>query len=232
MLPDLHYGSYLSRKEILARIRSLKSRRESWNGVIDIGPSQRPWSAEVLDAAIDIFPCPAARVNFSGDLNDPRSWMPLLDYCQRHGKFSFCICSHVLEDLSYPQIALEFMPQVAERGFIAMPSIWSELKHNSGNPFKGAIHHRWIAGGGEKGLALASKITLLEYLSFNIPEPITWDDEIRLFWEGTIASEFLNNNYLGPTPSDVIEMYKKFVYQCHMHRKSFGDKPVAELAYE
>src|SRR4029077_6051445 len=102
----------------------------------------------------------------TGNLNDSRSWDPVLRHVAEHGRFSYSICSHTLEDLAYPAITLEMLPRISECGYIAVPSRYLESLRPEG-PYRGFIHHRWVLDADEThmSLILAPKIPLLEHLA-------------------------------------------------------------------
>ena len=181
--------------------------------VIDVGAAANPWTAEVLDATFDMNDCPIAPLQFTGNLNDSRSWDAVLKHVSRHGRFSYAVCSHTLEDLAYPAMALEMLPRIADAGYIAVPSRYLEAMRPEG-PYRGFIHHRWVLDSFDGELVLAPKIGLLEYLALAgeagwpaAPERF----EFQMIWRGAIAFTPLNNDYLGPTRGDVINYYARFL---------------------
>jgi FkbM family methyltransferase len=181
--------------------------------VIDVGAAANPWSGEVLDATFDMGDCAAAPLHFRGNFNDPRAWEPLLAHVARHGRFSYCICSHTLEDLAYPAVTLEMLPRIAEAGYVAVPSRYLEsLKPEQ--PYKGFIHHRWILDNMGEDLVLAPKIGLLEHLALGAEAdwPARSDRfEFQMTWRGAIRFQALNGDYLGPTRESVIGLYGQFL---------------------
>jgi FkbM family methyltransferase len=197
---------------LLAWLKDRKARCVDFS-VIDVGAAANPWSAEVLDATFDMNACAAAPLQFTGNLNDPRSWDAVLRHVSRHGRFSYAICSHTLEDLAYPAMALEMLPRIADAGYISAPSRYLEALRPEG-PYRGFIHHRWVLDSFEDELVLAPKIGLLEYLALGgeaawpaAPERF----EFQLIWRGAIAFRPLNGDYLGPTRGDVIGYYAQFL---------------------
>ena len=65
---------------------------------------------------VDMNEVQVAPLHFQGNFNDSRSWDPVLRHVARHGRFSYAICSHTLEDLAYPAMALEMLPDLSQRG--------------------------------------------------------------------------------------------------------------------
>ena len=181
--------------------------------VIDVGAAANPWSADVLDATFDMGECGAAPLHFRGNFNDPRAWEPVLSHVARHGRFSYCICSHTLEDLAYPAIALEMLPRIAEAGYVAVPSRYLESLRPEG-PYRGFIHHRWVLDNVGEELVLAPKLPLVEYIQLGsegawpaAPERF----EFQMMWRGAINFTPLNGDYMGPDRNHVIGMFSEFL---------------------
>jgi len=187
---------------------SAERRRDPGFTILDIGASANPWSQEIIDATFDKFPSNIAKYSFSGDFNKESDWNPLLEHVARHGKFRYSICSHVLEDLAYPAVALKYLPLISDAGFISMPSTAMELQRLEG-PYREFIHHRWIVSVLPSGrIRFNPKISLIEHLEHNAHLPPGKFFELRIFWQRAIDYEFLNDNYLGPNPSAVLQMYQ------------------------
>jgi hypothetical protein len=132
-----------------------------------------------------------------------------------HGRFSYSICSHTLEDLAYPAMALEMLPRIAEAGYVSVPSRYLESLRPEG-PYRGFIHHRWVLDPDEarERLILAPKIPLLEHLALDKEAewPAARDRfELQMMWRGAISFSALNGDYLGPTRNHVIGMYGQFM---------------------
>jgi len=181
--------------------------------VLDVGASANPWTAEVVDATFDMNPCSVAPTHFHGNLNDTKGWAPVLDHVGRHGKFSYSVCTHTLEDLAYPALGLEMLPRVSEAGYITIPSKFLELIRPEG-PYRGYIHHRWIFCLSKGELTLVPKIPLVDYL--HLPEEETWRQdvnrmELQIHWRKGIRFAVLNNDYLGPNASAVVQMYAEIL---------------------
>jgi FkbM family methyltransferase len=177
--------------------------------VLDIGAAVKPWAAEVLSATFDMNECSTAPIHFLGNLNKHSDWAPILQHVSRHGKFSYSICTHTLEDLANPSLALEMLPLVSEAGFIACPSKYLELIRPEG-PWRGFIHHRWIFCLKDGEVVLVPKIPLIEYLAFDNEK--SWGQnpdvrEVQIIWRKGLRFTVINGDYLGPTSPEVINMY-------------------------
>jgi FkbM family methyltransferase len=206
------YGGLHQHGPVLEWLKSQKAKCADFS-VIDVGAAANPWSGEVLDATFDMGDCAVAPLHFTGNFNDARAWDPLLRHVARHGRFSYCICSHTLEDLAYPAMALEMLPRIAEAGYIAVPSRYLESLRPEG-PYRGFIHHRWILDNVGEDLVLAPKIPMLEHLALGGEGG--WPEasdrfEFQMHWRGAIAFSPMNGDYLGPTRNDVIAMYGQFL---------------------
>jgi len=197
-----------SREPVLAFLRREKARSAAFR-VLDVGAAANPWSAEVADATFDKSAQGAAPQSFLGDLNKEADWQPLLERVARRGRFAYAVCTHTLEDLAYPAVALKYLPLVAEAGFIAVPSAHTELTRIEG-PYRGFIHHRWLAVPDPSGrLVFCPKLSLLERMAGGAQGETTPAlTEWQLFWHGGIDYRILNDDYLGPSPAAVTDMYQ------------------------
>jgi hypothetical protein len=192
--------------EVLQYLKEKKSAPRNFT-VIDVGASMNPWTAEVLDATFDFLNANVAPVHFHGSLNDSRAWDNILEYVARNGKFSYSVCTHTLEDISYPSLALEMLPQISEAGYISMPSASREMTRNIEGQWRGYIHHRWIYCMKDGELVLIPKVPYVEFL----PDMPPTGSELQIQWEKEIPFSVLNDDYLGPNVHYVKEMYEKIL---------------------
>ena len=86
---------------------------------------------------------------------------PFAAACQKGWKVR-AVASHIVEDVMNPEILLQMLPRIAQRGFVSMPLKFTELKRGveGFGPHRGHIHHRWI------GTIQAGRLLLLPKLSF------------------------------------------------------------------
>jgi FkbM family methyltransferase len=208
---NYRYGGLHDHGALMDWLRAQKAMCPDFS-VIDVGAAANPWSAEVLNATFDMNEVQVAPLHFQGNFNDSRSWDPVLRHVARHGRFSYAICSHTLEDLAYPAMALEMLPRIAEAGYIAVPSRYLESLRPEG-PYRGFIHHRWVLDNVGEDLILAPKIPLLEHLA--LADEASWPErsdrfEFQMMWRGAIAFHPMNGDYLGPSRNHVINMYGQF----------------------
>ena len=201
------------RHEVLRAVDSLKKDRNNFT-LLDIGASHNPFNREYLTHTFDIMDTPMEGVHaFRGNMNRCQDWQPLLDYVAEHGKFTFCNCTHTLEDLANPMLAIEMMPKIAEQGFLAMPSKYNELQRREG-PFRGTMHHRWIWNNEGGRLIAYPKIPIVDSMTFypyegNIEQQA--ELELRMFWISDIDFSIVNDDYLGPTAEAIYDIYRKLV---------------------
>ncbi|PHY20834.1 FkbM family methyltransferase [Caulobacter sp. BP25] len=209
---NYRYGPLHGHGPLMDYLRAQKAQCPDFS-VIDVGAAANPWSGEVLDATFDMGDCAVAPLHFRGNFNDSRSWDEVLRHVAKHGRFSYAICSHTLEDLAYPAMALEMLPRIADAGYVCVPSRYLEnLRPES--PYRGFIHHRWILDNVGQDLILAPKIPLVEFLT--LEAEAEWANqpdrfEFQMHWRGAIAFSPMNGDYLGPNREAVIGMYAQFL---------------------
>jgi len=208
----IHKEELYGRHEVISHVQKLKQRTNNFT-LIDIGASHNPFSPDLLTHTFDLRPNNLTdKHSFLGDINQYEDWQQIFDYVDQNGKFTFCNCTHTLEDIAYPMAALRYMPRIAEQGFIAVPSKYYELQYRE--EFKGAIHHRWIFDHKNNKLIGYPKINLIETLTYFPYGKLIEENaetELRLFWKDTIDFEIINNDYLGPTREAVIDLYKNLM---------------------
>ena len=202
-----------TRPEVIRAVHDLKESRENFT-LIDIGASHNPFNRDYLTHTFDIMETAMESVHqFIGNMNKYEDWLPLLDYVEKNGKFTFCNCTHTLEDLANPMLAMEMMPRIAEQGFIAVPSKYNELQRREG-VFRGTMHHRWIYNN-EGGRFIAyPKVPIVDHICFH-PYEIEIERmaelELRMLWIETIDYGIANDDYLGPTAEAIIDIYRKLL---------------------
>lgn len=197
---------YGGRPQVMSYVNKLKDQNPDLT-VIDIGAAWNPFDPKLVTHTLDINPVNLPNVtSFYGNMNDYETWEVLFEYVEKHGKFDFCNCTHVLEDIAYPMTALRYMPRIAKQGFIAVPSLYWELERREA--FRGGHHHRWIFTEKDNKLVAYPKINLIDFINYNDSIISTKANlELRMFWKDTIEYEVINNDYLGPSFEDVVEMY-------------------------
>ena len=210
MITDIHVADIsASRTTLLAYLQRRKRDDPSFT-VVDVGGTASGWTHGVADVIIDINPVDAVRY-FKVNLNRHEDWIPVHEYVAEYGKFSFAICSHTLEDIANPMLVLETLPQIADEGYIAVPSKYREFSHVEG-AYLGHIHHRWIWNirPEEPNLFVGfPKVGFLEHYTplhslGNASEEVA---ELNFHWKTRIPFRIVNDDYLGPSIPAVKQYY-------------------------
>ena len=152
----------------------------------------------------------AKLLRFTLDVNKESSWEPLLQHVEKAGKFEYAVASHIVEDVMNPEILLQMLPRIALRGFVAMPSKFTELKRNveGFGPHRGHIHHRWIATIQNSRLLLLPKLAFLETLSQSSVEAVgnaLTADSIDMSFEWDTCNQQFH------------DMFRVFLYELYIY---------------
>lgn len=208
------YNQILSsqkRDHVIEYIKDQKSKNPNYT-VIDIGGSAdyTNWSYDVINYVIDIHDFKDDKVKtFKFNINYESQWKEILDFVEINGKFDFCICAHTLEDIALPSVVLTKMPLITKEGFIATPSKYIELAKVGDQPWLGYIHHRWIYTFKDNIYLALPKLNFIEHIpdlrKLGSNDPIL--NDLSFFWKDEIEFKILNDDYMGPTVSDVINYY-------------------------
>lgn len=202
-----------SQTQLIEWIKNEKQKNPSFT-VVDIGGSMSGWSHEVVDAIIDINPIESG-LFFKVNLNRYQDWDIVREYVTKQGKFSFAICSHTLEDIANPMLVLDMLSEIANSGYIAVPSKYREMSFVEGS-FRGYLHHRWIFDVLDKQpytFVGYPKLSFLEYEKDLHTLAISSSDveQLSFQWETTIEYNIINNDFLGPTSGHVRQYYKRLL---------------------
>lgn len=209
MIYNQKYTPYRERENALNYLKNLQDNSSRKLRVLDVGGWHRQWAHGYVTDVIDIQA--VTGVNFYvGNINMPYVWDTIKSITEQEGKFDFCICTHTLEDIANPRLAIEMMPIIANEGFIAVPSKYEELRKNQYG-FRGSIHHRWIYNIEKDSSIMAyPKVNYLEISSVSDPIGNLYDShnqELQFFWRGELPISFINDDYLGPSDTAVFEYY-------------------------
>eukprot|EP00434_Breviolum_minutum_P013556 symbB.v1.2.011946.t1/scaffold813.1/size160256/2 len=150
-----------------------------------------------------------------GDVTDAlgEGWTTLLRLVEISGKFDLVITSHLLEDLSDPQVVVRQLPHIALSGLVAVPSKFSELQRRATH--RGELHHRWIftIEKMEKVMLAIPKLPYLENEnSFKDMEDLARNDSVQdlaLLWRGALPLQVVNGGWMGPNDAAVIVMLRE-----------------------
>lgn len=199
------------RMGLINQLRTLKEQNPNLR-VLDVGAWANPLSEEFLTHTFDLHHnpnLPDSVVQYIGNINDYNGWHQIFQHVNEYGKFDYITCTHTLEDIAFPQAALKYMPQLAKRGFIAVPSKYYELQRR--DLFRGSPHHRWIWNDKDGKLIGYPKSSIIEYINYQ-PHNKGIEDmgftELRLEWEDEIDWGIINDDYLGPNDEAVRKMYE------------------------
>lgn len=217
MIHSVRYSKNRDRDEVLKSLRASKSSDPNYT-VIDVGGSHTMWAKEFNPVVVDINAPGGSVKYFQGNINMPTVWNDILAYVEEHGKFNFCVCTHTLEDIANPRLAIEMMPRIADSGYIAVPSKYVELARDPGGPirpcFRGSIHHRWIYNYEDETIVAYPKVNLIEKLDIldEVAAKLTNDNyELQFHWEGDLLINFINDDYLGPSDTAVMGYYQNLL---------------------
>jgi len=181
--------------------------------VIDVGGDRAGWTSIFADMIVD-FNSPISSKTMSLDICEEDSWQQLISHVNTTGMYDYAICTHTLEDVYNPFLALKYLPKIAHCGVFTMPSINTELcrgkVENEG--WIGYIHHRWIFDSIDGKMFIIPKLTVLEAISNEAD--VKYDksrEEIKFDWDKEIPYEIFMNNFLGPDTGTVIEALRQLI---------------------
>lgn len=121
--------------------------------VLDVGAAANPWLGIVVSDTLDFYSVDRPNHKITshlGDINKASSFAGFADK-----QFDFVSCTHTLEDIRDPLVALTEMQRIGKAGFIAVPNRHTELSNlqrfspfgsqsSIGGHHLGFAHHRWI----------------------------------------------------------------------------------------
>lgn len=211
--------SNFNREHVIKYVKEQKKNNPEFK-VIDIGGSAEytSWSYSIIDYIADVNNPPPSLANknnikfFKFNFNYESEWEEILEYVEKNGKFDFCICSHVIEDISTPYVLLNMINKIAKEGFIGVPSKYRELSTIE-SEWLGYIHHRWLYSIDNGKLIAYPKVNFIDKINFltNIGNKDNDLLDLSFFWKGQIKFDIVNNDYLGPDLNSVIGYYKKLI---------------------
>ena len=183
--------------------------------VIDFGGSANNWCSSFCDAIVDFNTAQGLHENtrfFNMDITHPDSYSDLEDYVNKNGKFDFSICSHTLEDIMNPGFVIEKICKLSNEGYIAVPSKYREMSRFEGR-YRGYIHHRWIFDNHDGVFTGYPKINYIERQDNfdSIADLSANKNDLSFYWKDSIDFKYVNDNYLGPSVSEVIKYYNKLL---------------------
>ena len=194
------YTTMWDRSELVSHLEANQYKR-----VLDIGGSRTQiefgdkYITHILDLTKSEQTEQIEKVYFIGDCCYPDVWDSVLKDVNENGKFDFVICTHTLEDLALPGMAVRMMPLVSKAGYIAVPSKYAECIFREGE-YCGYWHHRWIYDIKENGKILGiPKSPLLSSCQafaglFNCTREVHLSrEELQFFWRDELQIDFVEN---------------------------------------
>jgi len=179
--------------------------------VIDIGGTSGGWSDQIRDCLIDININNYEKLSFKCNVNYESEWKEVLDYVEKNGKFDFSICSHIMEDISCPQVLKNMLTRISKSGYVSFPSKYAELSHLESKDWVGYFHHRWIYEIKDSvlwGFPKAHHIYGIPRL-LELGNQFNNDNQnLELIWENDFDFKIINNDWLGPNKETIIQYYK------------------------
>lgn len=205
--------------------------------IIDIGGAKEkhfPQKFSFIDYVLDLNSADTKEtelVSIRGDINEESSFIKIEEYVKNKGKFNFSICTHTLEDIRNPQLVIKKLPQISKAGLLSFPSKYLELsRFEKPELFRGFHHHRWIFVIKKNKIIAIPKINMVEHKILNSVEKKYQDSigELYIEWEGEIDFDTLNNDWLGPTQTDIFDKIKNHLLNSDedelVPKKSFNYK--------
>ena len=123
--------------------------------ILDVGGSMKQHDELQIDTLVDIIrpeEAPYGKSKLKAEhfvrLDVTKDKLPF-----KNKEFDFCICTHTLEDLPYPFLAIDEMFRVAKRGLIVTPSMGAEMVFShidltnwatGPRRIPGKGHHKWL----------------------------------------------------------------------------------------
>lgn len=214
----MEYGlGKLTRKkiEVLNKLRKRKKEDSNYK-IIDIGGGKEKHCSDkfdFIDAYSDFRVVKSNNENlkhFNGNINDLELWEQILKDVETNGKYDFCICTHLLEDIAFPSFVCQMINKVALSGLITFPSKYKELSYFESNTYRGYSHHRWIMTIKNSTILGFPKQGFIENLNWKeITNKLSNDnEELWVLWSEKIKFNIINDDWLGPSPTEIVQIYK------------------------
>jgi len=212
----INYGKMAeSRNMILSFCSSKKAENPNYK-IVDVGGAAAGWSSGVSDLLIDYNPSNEHKNCLSADICTVEGWEKIEAYVVENGMFDFAICTHTLEDVYNPFLALQKFPKIAKAGIITMPSAKKEISKCESSEWGGYVHHRWIFDQKDGQMYVVPKLpifdTILRLSKVSIPN-FDVGDEIQYYWDSKslIPYSMFMSGYHGPTATHVFNSCADFL---------------------
>ena len=214
----MNYGLGESTKkkiEILNKLRNEKKKNNNYR-IIDIGGGKEKHVKDkfnFIDAYVDFRIVESNNKNlkhYNGNVNDIELWEKIFDDVKENGKYDYCICTHLLEDVAFPEFICKCINKIAKAGIISFPSKYKELSYFESKNYLGYNHHRWIMTIRNNSIYGFPKQGFIESMDWtSISNKLkNKNEELYILWEDRINFNIINNDWLGPSPKEIINQYK------------------------
>ena len=168
--------------------------------ILDVGGSMKQHSQLRIDTLVDLIRPEEAPYGKSKlrSKNFVRLDITREKFPFRDKEFDFCICTHTLEDIYNPFLALEEISRVAERGLIVTPCMGYDMVFShidftnwltGARRMPGLGHHKWFFYKRDNKIRVIPKNYAILYSSkFNITG---WsgEEEMVYYWERKVDWE-------------------------------------------
>lgn len=208
MIKDVKYTGIGERR---SEIKSLISNM-GYNA-IDIGGSMDFWSYPEVKYVADLIPVerfePENITFFKLELGRRNSYVELLEYVEKNGKFDFSVCSHTLEDVFNPLDVIELLEKISYRGFIAVPSKFNEFSRLYENDYYGNAHHKQILDYNNNELVIYPKYPFIERRVDKVNEIVSMNKgfELNFLWEDKIENRIFAENEIIKSDDGLISKF-------------------------
>lgn len=186
--------------------------------ILDVGGSAKQHTKIKIHTLLDLVPPKEVPYKRASNLNSQRFVKADLNkdkFPFKDNEFDFVLCTHTLEDIDTPFLALEEMSRVGKRGYIATPArgFDSEFSHfdltnwlTGPRRVPGHAHHHWFFENKNGKMYITPKNYPLLYTHEFAVTAWLGDEEFRFYWEGEIKYE----GYASTSFHKLIENYRQF----------------------
>jgi hypothetical protein len=205
--------------EVLRELKIIKSKNSDYK-ILDIGGAKEkhfPEKFNFIDYVLDINSADTQNSSVKsilGNINEEKAFIELEDYVEKNGKFDYCICTHVLEDIRNPQMVIDKINKISKAGLISFPSKYLEMsRFEKPYMFRGFHHHRWIFTISQNTLVGIPKINMIEHKDLDQVSKYYQDSigELYIEWTEKIIFKTFNGDKLGPTTREVFNKMKELL---------------------
>ena len=206
-------------------------KRNNFKKVLDLGGVQRPWARPYVTHYVDLMN-PGEWANRYPEMKEYEGFWDkefiygniesgfVWEHLSYQKPFDFVICSQTLEHVSNPSFVLDQIQKIAPEGFISIPHKLFELRKGIhwGQPFRGALPHKWISAirpqfCGENidyVLRMYPKLSFIDYMKFDCDGANITIPDLSFWWLNHIPFEVISDERLDfPDPKEAMNFYQK-----------------------